>query len=44
MRGQGRADLREETLARVAIVGRSLHLDQFVALEIDVDLAEHRRR
>jgi hypothetical protein len=43
MRVQDRADLREESLACIAIVGGSLYLDQFVAFEIDVDLAEHRR-
>jgi hypothetical protein len=40
--GQRRADLRQVGLALLAFVARRLHLDQLVALEVDVDLAQHR--
>jgi hypothetical protein len=35
------ADLREPRVARLAVVGKGLHLDQLVRLQRAVDLREH---
>jgi hypothetical protein len=40
--GERRADLRQVGFALLALVARRLYLDQLVALEADVDLAQHR--
>jgi hypothetical protein len=39
---QRRADLREIRFPFLALVACDLHLDQLVALEVDVDLAQYR--
>jgi hypothetical protein len=39
---QGLADLREVGFALVALVAGHLHLDQLVAPEVGIDLAQHR--
>jgi len=44
MRVECGADPRQERFAQAAVVRRCLDLDQFVALEVDVDLAQHGGR
>jgi hypothetical protein len=39
---QRRADLRQISFALVALVACHFHLDQLVALEVRIDLTQHR--